>query len=140
MNIKRITIIQLIITFVLVISMFFVFNYTVSLGILLGSGLGYFDFYYLNKKLNEVSDNEIPDLKRIVKKNRNLIIGILFAVLILCSALLCFSPLTANADSEVKVDLFLPQTALEYKELTSPIDVYSDESVTVCVCDPENAD
>lgn len=65
-----------------------------------------------------------------VKKNRNLIIAILFAVLILCSALLCFSPLTANADSQVKVDLFLPQTALEYKELTSPIDVYSDESVT----------
>ena len=43
----------------------------VALGILLGSGLGYFDFYYLNKKLNEVSDIEVPDLKRIVKKNRN---------------------------------------------------------------------
>lgn len=63
--------------------MFFIFNYTVSLGILLGSGLGYFDFYYLNKKLNEVSDNEIPDLKRIVKKNRNFRYLILLVVLLI---------------------------------------------------------
>ena len=52
-----------------------------------------------------------------VKKNRNLIFGILFAVLTLCSALLCFTTLTAKADSEVNVDLFLPQTALEYKNI-----------------------
>lgn len=63
-------------------------------------------------------------------KNRNLIISILFAVLILCSALLCFTTLTANADSEVNVDLFLPQTDLEYKKLDAPIAVYSDENVT----------
>ena len=83
MNVKRITIIQLIITLVLVISLFFVFNYKVSLGILLGSGLGYFDFYYLNKKLNEVGDSEIPDLKRIVKKNRNFRYLVMLLVLLI---------------------------------------------------------
>lgn len=83
MNVKRITIIQLIITLVLVISLFFVFDYKVSLGILLGSGLGYFDFYYLNKKLNEVSDIEVPDLKRIVKKNRNFRYLVMLLVLLI---------------------------------------------------------
>ena len=56
MNIKRVLIIQIIITLILSVSLFFVFDYTVSLGIFLGSSVSYFSLYTLNKRINELTD------------------------------------------------------------------------------------
>lgn len=39
----------------------------------------------------------------------------------------------ANGTTFANTELFLPKTALEYKELTSPIDAYSDDTVTAIV-------
>lgn len=87
MNIKRITTIQLIITFALAISLFFFINYKISLGILLGSALGYFNFFFLNKRINDLTDEELPDLKKIVKKNRNFRYIVLLLTLIISGLL-----------------------------------------------------
>ena len=59
MNIKRVLLIQIIITLILSVSLFFVFDYTISLGVIVGSCLGYFCFYSLRKKINELTDEEI---------------------------------------------------------------------------------
>ncbi len=83
MNIKRITAIQIVITLILSISLFFVFNYKVSIGILYGSALGYFSFYSLNKRISELTDEELPDLKKVVKKNRNFRYLVLLLALII---------------------------------------------------------
>ena len=70
-------------------------------------------------------------------KFRKIIIATLFALLICCTAI--FSVATARAESSQPVNtsaqtqLFLPATDLEYKSLTSPIDVYSDDNVTAIV-------
>ena len=80
MNIKRITAIQIVITLILSISLFFVFNYKVSIGILYGSALGYFSFYSLNKRISELTDE---DLKKVVKKNRNFRYLVLLLALII---------------------------------------------------------
>ena len=87
MNVKRITIIQIAITLVLIIAFFFVFNYRVSLGILLGSTTGYFSFYSLNKRINKLTDEEIPDLSKIVKKNRNFRYLVLILILVISGLL-----------------------------------------------------
>lgn len=83
MKIKNITIIQVIITIILAVSLFFVFDYKVSLGIILGSSLGYFNFYFLNKKLISLNDEEILDLRKILKKNRNFRLLVLLVVLVI---------------------------------------------------------
>ena len=101
MNIKRVLIFQIIITLILSISLFFAFDYTVSLGVILGSGVGYFSFYSLNKKINELTDEEIPELKKKLKGNRNFRFLVLAIVLIISGFLpsvfniiaVCFSVL-----------------------------------------------
>lgn len=70
-------------------------------------------------------------------KTRKITIAILFALLICCSAF--FGVATAHAENSqpitppAQTQLFLPSTDLEYKSLTSPIDVYSDDNVTAIV-------
>ena len=71
MDLKKITIIQLVITFILAVSLIFVFDYKVALGIILGSGVSYLDYYLLNKRITNLTDKEIPDLNKILKKNKN---------------------------------------------------------------------
>ena len=87
MNIKRISIIQIIITFILSVSLFLIFNYTVALGVLLGSSLGYFNFYSLNKKVNDLLDEELADMNKVVKGNRNFRHLVLLLVLIVAGLL-----------------------------------------------------
>lgn len=87
MNIKRITIIQIGITLVLFFAFFFIFNYRVGLGILLGSATGYFSFYSLNKRINEITDEEIPDLRKIIKNNRNFRYIVLIIILVISGLL-----------------------------------------------------
>lgn len=101
MNIKRVLIIQIIITLILSISLFFVFDYTVSLGIILGSSVSYFSLYSLNKRISELTDEEIPDLNKNLKSNRNFRFLVLAMVLIVSGFLpqvfniiaVCFSVL-----------------------------------------------
>ena len=101
MNIKRVLIIQIIITLILSISLFFVFDYTVSSGIILGSSVSYFSLYSLNKRINELTDEEIPDLNKNLKSNRNFRFLVLAMVLIVSGFLpqvfniisVCFSVL-----------------------------------------------
>lgn len=83
MNTKKITIIQIIITLILAVSLFFVFDYKVTLGVILGSALGYFNFYHLNKKLDAVTDEEIPNFGKIIKGNRNFRYLVLTIVLVI---------------------------------------------------------
>ena len=101
MNIKRVLIIQIIITLILSVSLFFVFDYTVSLGIVLGSSVSYFSLHTLNKRVNELSDEEIPELNKKLKSNRNFRFLVLAMVLIVSGFLpqvfniiaVCFSVL-----------------------------------------------
>ena len=101
MNIKRVLIIQIIITLILSISLFFVFDYTVSSGIILGSSVSYFSLYSLNKRINELTDEEIHDLNKNLKSNRNFRFLVLAMVLIVSGFLpqvfniiaVCFSVL-----------------------------------------------
>lgn len=101
MNIKRVLIIQIIITLILSISLFFVFDYTVSLGIILGSSVSYFSLHTLNKRVNELTDEEIPELNKKLKSNRNFRFLVLAMVLIVSGFLpqvfniiaVCFSVL-----------------------------------------------
>lgn len=101
MNIKRVLIIQIIITLILSISLFFVFDYTVSLGIVLGSSVSYFSLHTLNKRVNELTDEEIPELNKKLKSNRNFRFLVLAMVLIVSGFLpqvfniiaVCFSVL-----------------------------------------------
>jgi len=101
MNVKRITIIQIIITIILSISFFFIFDYKVSLGIILGSGTGYLNFYLLNNKISNLSDDEIPNMGKIIKSNRNFRYLVLILILIISGLLpqifniiaVCFSVL-----------------------------------------------
>ena len=101
MIIKRVLIIQIIITLILSISLFFVFDYTVSLGIILGSSVSYFSLHTLNKRVNELTDEEIPELNKKLKSNRNFRFLVLAMVLIVSGFLpqvfniiaVCFSVL-----------------------------------------------
>ena len=101
MNIKRVLIIQIIITLILSVSLFFVFDYTVSLGIVLGSSVSYFSLHTLNKRVNELTDEEIPELNKKLKSNRNFRFLVLAMVLIVSGFLpqvfniiaVCFSVL-----------------------------------------------
>lgn len=101
MNIKRVLIIQIIITLILSVSLFFVFDYTVSLGIILGSSVSYFSLHTLNKRVNELTDEEIPELNKKLKSNRNFRFLVLAMVLIVSGFLpqvfniiaVCFSVL-----------------------------------------------
>ena len=101
MNIKRVLIIQIIITLILSVSLFFVFDYTVSLGIILGSSVSYFSLHILNKRVNELTDEEIPELNKKLKSNRNFRFLVLAMVLIVSGFLpqvfniiaVCFSVL-----------------------------------------------
>lgn len=101
MNVKRVLIIQIIITLILSISLFFVFDYTVSLGIILGSSVSYFSLHTLNKRVNELTDEEIPELNKKLKSNRNFRFLVLAMVLIVSGFLpqvfniiaVCFSVL-----------------------------------------------
>ena len=104
MNVKRVLIIQIIITLILSISLFFVFDYTVSLGIILGSSVSYFSLHTLNKRVNELTDEEIPELNKKLKSNRNFRFLVLAMVLIVSGFLpqvfniiaVCFSVLLNN--------------------------------------------
>ena len=100
MNIKRILFIQIIITLILSVSLFFVFDYTVSIGVLIGSSVGYFGLYSLNKRVNELTDDELPELNKNLKSNRNFRFIVLAMVLIISGFLpfvniiaVCFSVL-----------------------------------------------
>ena len=100
MNIKRILFIQIIITLILSVSLFFIFDYTVSIGVVIGSLLGYFSFYSLRKRINELTDDDIPDLQKNLKSNRNFRFLVLAIVLVICGFLpfvniiaVCFSVL-----------------------------------------------
>ena len=116
MNIKRVLIFQIIITLILSISLFFAFDYTVSLGVILGSGVGYFSFYSLNKKINELTDEEIPELKKKLKGNRNFRFLVLAIVLIISGFLpsvfniiaVCFSVLINKLS--IYIELLLENT------------------------------
>lgn len=64
-------------------------------------------------------------------KNKIVIVSILFALLISCIAGTFGLSNIGFADTNaITVNKFLPETELEYKSLSSPIDVYSDENVT----------
>ena len=101
MNIKRILFIQIIITLILSVSLFFIFDYTLSIGVVIGSLLGYFSFYSLRKRINELTDDDVPDLQKNLKSNRNFRFLVLAIVLIICGFLpefvniiaVCFSVL-----------------------------------------------
>lgn len=100
MNIKRVLLIQIIITLILSVSLYFVFDYTVSLGIILGSSVGYFCLYSLSKRVNELTDVEVPELEKNLKSNRNFRFIVLAMVLIISGFLpfvniiaVCFSVL-----------------------------------------------
>ncbi|MBE5737407.1 MAG: hypothetical protein E7348_03310 [Clostridiales bacterium] len=67
------------------------------------------------------------------KKSKNLIITLLFAVLIICSAFTFLTPKVAQASSLIEVNKYLPKTDLECLSLNSPKDVYSDEQITAIV-------
>ncbi len=55
-------------------------------------------------------------------------------MLIICSAGLMLSGrISASADLTAQTELVLPKTKLEYKNLVSPIDAYSDDEVTAIV-------
>ncbi len=73
-------------------------------------------------------------MKKIFKnKFLNLIILCLSLTLVLSVFSTLVVPIySAKADS-VKADFFLPSSELEYRELSSPIDVYSDDTVTAIV-------
>ena len=87
MNFKRVTIIQIVITLVLSFVLLFVFDYKVFLGIILGSSLSYFNFYMLNKKVNNLSDEEIPSMNKILKDNRNFRYLVMGLVLVMAGLL-----------------------------------------------------
>ena len=98
MNIKRILFIQIIITLILSVSLFFIFDYTLSIGVVIGSLLGYFSFYSLRKRINELTDDDVPDLQKNLKSNRNFRFLVLAIVLVICGFLpfvniiaVCFS-------------------------------------------------
>ena len=100
MNIKRILFIQVISTLILSVSLFFIFDYTVSVGVVIGSLLGYFSFYSLRKRINELTDDDVPDLQKNLKSNRNFRFLVLAIVLVICGFLpfvniiaVCFSVL-----------------------------------------------
>ena len=101
MNLKRVLLIQIIITLILSVSLFFVFDYTCSIGVIVGSCLGYFCFYSLRKRINELTDEDFPDLQKNLKSNRNFRFLVLAIVLIICGFLpefvniiaVCFSVL-----------------------------------------------
>ena len=113
MNIKRVLIIQIIITLILSISLFFVFDYTVSLGIILGSSVSYFSLHTLNKRVNELTDEEIPELNKKLKSNRNFRFLVLAMVLIVSGFLpqvfniiaVCFSVLLNKLS--IYINLFI---------------------------------
>ena len=100
MNIKRVLVIQVVITLILSVSLFFVFDYTVSLGIILGSSVGFFSLYSLSNRINELTDEEIPELNKNLKSNRNFRFIVLAMVLVISGFLpfvniiaVCFSVL-----------------------------------------------
>lgn len=113
MNVKRVLIIQIIITLILSISLFFVFDYTVSLGIVLGSSVSYFSLHTLNKRVNELTDEEIPELNKKLKSNRNFRFLVLAMVLIVSGFLpqvfniiaVCFSVLLNKLS--IYIELFI---------------------------------
>lgn len=113
MNIKRITIIQIVITLILATSLYFVFNYTISFGILLGSGTGYFSFYSMFNRINNLHDEEIPNMGKIVKRNRNFRYLVLILILVISGFLpqvfnivaVCFSILLNKIS--ILIDLIL---------------------------------
>ena len=77
MNIKRILFIQIIITLILSVSLFFIFDYTLSIGVVIGSLLGYFSFYSLRKRINELTDDDVPDLQKNLKSKLTLNIKVI---------------------------------------------------------------
>lgn len=101
MNIKRITIIQIIITVLLSIGFYFIFDYTVSLGIILGSAVGYYNLYSLYSRINNLTDEELPDMDKVLKSNRKFRYLVLILVLVVSGLLpmifnviaVCFSVL-----------------------------------------------
>ena len=92
MNIKRVTFVHICLTLVLAFIFLFIFDYKVLLGIILGSGLGYFNLFILNRRVSNLVDDEIPDLASIVKKNRNFRYLIILLVLLISG----FLPMVFN--------------------------------------------
>ena len=113
MNIKRISIIHISLTIILSVCFFLIFDYKVLLGILLGSSVGYFNLYSLNKKINELTDEEIPNIRKVIKGNRKFRYLILMVVLIIAGLLpqvfniiaTCFSVLINKIS--IYIDLFI---------------------------------
>ncbi len=72
-----------------------------------------------------------------IRKIKNLFISLLTTIMIFSVvAFIASKTSVARADSSpAETELFLPKTALEYKELTSPIDAYSDDTVTAIAQD-----
>ena len=113
MNIKRISIIHISLTIILSVCFFLIFDYKVLLGILLGSSVGYFNLYSLSKKINELTDEEIPNIRKVIKGNRKFRYLILMVVLIIAGLLpqvfniiaTCFSVLINKIS--IYIDLFI---------------------------------
>ena len=76
-----------------------------------------------------------------MKLNFNLIKKYIFTLFLVALSCACFSfapifSVSANSkNSVVSTEYFLPTTEMEHQLLTSPIDVYSDDTVTAIVCD-----
>ncbi len=65
------------------------------------------------------------------RKTKFTIISLLITIFVLCLSFAFCSPLFVKAESKlVSSSNFLPQTDLEYVELSSPIDVYTDGQIT----------
>ena len=113
MNIKRISIIHISLTIILSVCFFLIFDYKVLLGILLGSSVGYFNLYSLSKKINELTDEEIPNIRKVIKGNRKFRYFLLIVVLIIAGLLpqvfniiaTCFSVLINKIS--IYIDLFI---------------------------------
>lgn len=113
MNIKRISIIHISLTIILSVCFFLIFDYKVLLGILLGSSVGYFNLYSLSKSINELTDEEIPNIRKVIKGNRKFRYLILMVVLIIAGLLpqvfniiaTCFSVLINKIS--IYIDLFI---------------------------------
>ena len=113
MDIKRISIIHISLTIILSVCFFLIFDYKVLLGILLGSSVGYFNLYSLSKSINELTDEEIPNIRKVIKGNRKFRYLILMVVLIIAGLLpqvfniiaTCFSVLINKIS--IYIDLFI---------------------------------
>lgn len=82
--------------------------------------------------------DKIISMKVRIEKNIKIILILALAVVMVLStvAFLLSKKASAYADSSIssiETELFLPKTELEYKELISPKDAYSDDSVTAII-------